>query len=350
MEQIAVVGCGGMIGEVICKNLCKDYIVKGGQRHEPKNLFKLNNFKWCYLDVYDADNLTSFCDDCAVVINCAGPEFMMKDRVAQAAMKAGVIYVDVSNAVLLNPKAVAAKGVNYIGAGFNPGISGLLLKRVVHQLVDTTKKVSCYIGGSERYTKTSLSDILMSAYSTIGKSDCYWREKKIVTDKINMMKKEFVSGIDAPVYKKLYMSREIQEILEHCNVDELHWYNIASNDSMIRLAMQLHQLQQELPLEEALKQLEQPREEELEEEWIALVIDALGMKDGKSVRCILNLQMESSYEMTGTVAAEVARKVIHTTKPNGVYWAHEVLPLDFINRYIFSKEQDFYSEKIIELP
>ncbi|MGP3780706.1 hypothetical protein ACTWKC_07685 [Bacillus sp. 4A_MP3] len=71
MEQIAVVGCGGMIGEVICKNLCKDFIVKGGQRREPKALMNLNNFNYQFLDVSDWENLIAFCTDCTVVINCA---------------------------------------------------------------------------------------------------------------------------------------------------------------------------------------------------------------------------------------------------------------------------------------
>lgn len=56
MNQIAVVGCGGMIGEVVCRNLCKDFSVKGGQRREPTELLKLNNFMWCYLDIFDSNS------------------------------------------------------------------------------------------------------------------------------------------------------------------------------------------------------------------------------------------------------------------------------------------------------
>lgn len=352
MEQIAVVGCGGMIGEVICKNLCKDYIVKGGQRHEPTKLMKINNFKWCYLDIFDTDNLNSFCADCTIVINCAGPEFMIKSQVAKAAIKAGAIYIDVSNAILIDQedsRELIENGVCYVGAGFYPGISGLLLKRVTDELLDQTDCVNCYVGGAERYTKTSLSDILMSAYSSIGKTDCYWKENGIVEDKINMLKKEFVSGIDAPVYKKLFISREILDILKLRKIEELHWYNIASNDFMLRLAVQFYQLQQEVSLEDALKQLQLHLGEQSKDEWIALVINALGMKNGKNVRCQLNLQVESSYEMTGTVAAQVARNVIYTKRSNGIYWANEVLPLDFVNHYNFSNDYDFYDEKIKEL-
>lgn len=352
MEQIAVVGCGGMIGEVICKNLCKDYIVKGGQRHEPGNLSELDHFKWSFLDIYDSDSLNSFCTDCKVVINCAGPEFMIRDRVAQAAMKAGAIYVDVSNAAILDQEQVpvlAANGVNVVGAGFYPGISGLLLKRVIHHLLDITDHVNCYVGGSERFTTTSLADILTSGYSSIGMTDCYWLNDHIVADRGNMLKKEFVSGIDAPVYKKPYLSKEIQELLKQSNVEELHWYNIASSDAMFHLAVKFYQIQQEFSTKEALKQLDPYLKEQSDEEWAALVIDATGIKDGKNVRCLLNLQMEKSYIMTGTIAAEAARQVVRTTKPNGIYWAHEVLPIDFMNHFVFSNDQDFYEEKIREL-
>lgn len=352
MEQIAVVGCGGMIGEVICKNLCKDFLVKGGQRREPTELLKLNNFKWCFLDLFDTANLNTFCVGCTVVINCAGPEYIIKDKVAQAAMRAGAIYVDVSNAVLMNQEQeakLAANGVHYVGAGFYPGVTGLLLRRVLNQLLDETDHVNCYVGGSERYTKTSITDILMSAYSTSGKIDSYWKEKSIKTEKINMMKKEFVPAIDAPVYKKPYLSREILDILELGSAQELHWYNIAPNDFIFRLAVQFYQMQLEFPIEEALNRLEPHLESQPKDEWVALVIDASGVKNGKNVKYNLNIQMETSFELTGTVAAEVARQAISCARTNGIYWAHEVLPLDFMNKYIFSKEQDSYEEKVFEI-
>lgn len=351
MEQIAVVGCGGMIGEVICKNLCKDFMVKGGQRREPTAMLKLDNFKWCFLDIFDATNLNDFCVDCALVINCAGPEFVIKDRVAQAAMRAGAIYVDVSNAILLNKEQeteLAANGVHYVGAGFYPGVTGLLLRRVLYQLLDETEHVNCYVGGSERYTKTSLSDILMSAYSTIGKTDSYWKEKSINTEKINIMKKEFVTGIEAPVYKKPYLGREILDVLKHSLVQELHWYNIAPNDFMFQLAVQFYQMQLELSIEEALNQLESHLESQPKDEWVAFVIDAIGVKNAKNVKYNLNLQMKTSFELTGSVAAKVARLAISSTRKNGIYWAHEVLPLNFMNEYVFTKEQGSYVEKVYE--
>lgn len=352
MEQIAVVGCGGMIGEVICKNLCKDFIVKGGQRHEPTALLNLNNFKWNFLDLFNSDNLNAFCVGCAIVINCAGPEFVIKDRVAQAAMKAGAKYIDVSNALLLNQEqkaGLSANGVNYIGAGFCPGITGLLLRRVLNHLLDETKHVNCYIGGAEHYTKTSISDILMSGYSVIGKTDSYWKDKSVKIENINMMKKEFVPEVDVPVYKKPYLSQEIIDILEASSVQELHWYNIASNDHIFRLAMQFYQMQLESSIEEAMKKIDIYLEEQPKDEWVALVIDASGVKNGKDVKYKLNLQMETSSELTATVAAEVVRQAISSNRPNGIYWAYEVLPIDFMNQYIFSNKYDFYEEKYIEI-
>lgn len=352
MEQIAVVGCGGMIGEVICKNLCKDFIVKGGQRREPTALLNLNNFNYHFLDIFDWENLIAFCADCTVVINCAGPEFVIKDRVAQAAMKVGAKYVDASNALLLSQEQeleLKANGVNYIGAGFCPGITGLLLKRVINHLLDETKHVNCYIGGAEHYTKTSISDILMSGHSVIGKTDSYWSDHRVKTENINMMQKEFVPEVDVPVYKKPYLSQEIIDILEVSSVQELHWYNIAANDYIFRLAMQFYQMQLESSVEEAMKKLDISLEEQPKEEWIALVIDATGVKNGKNVRCRLNLQMETSSELTGTVAAEIARQAVSSNRPNGTYWAYEVLPIDFMNQYVFSNKHDFYEEKYIEI-
>jgi hypothetical protein len=53
--------------------------------------------------------------------------------------------------------------------------------------------------------------------------------------------------------------------------------------------------------------------------------------------------------LTGTVAAEIARQAISSNRPNGIYWAYEVLPIDFVNQYTFSNQYDFYEEKYIEI-
>ena len=68
-----------------------------------------------------------------------------------------------------------------------------------------------------------------------------------------MMQKEFVPEVDVPVYKKPYLSQEIIDILEVSSVQELHWYNIAANDYIFRLAMQFYQMQLESSVEEAMK-------------------------------------------------------------------------------------------------
>lgn len=351
MNQIAVVGCGGMIGEVVCRNLCKDFSVKGGQRRKPTELLKLNNFKWCYLDIFDSNSLYEFCKDCTIIINCAGPETVIKDAVAKEAMLVGAKYIDVSSAMLLNQKEIdnlATNGENYVGAGFYPGITGLLLRRVFN-LLDKTNNVNCYVGGSESYTKTSISDILTSAYGAIGETDSYWKDKDIKSEKINIMKKEFVPEIDDPVYKRPYLSREILDILKRNPIQELHWYNIAPNDLIFRLAVQFNQIRLESSVEEAIEQLGSSLDYTLEDEWIALVIVALGVKNGKSVKNILTLRMKTSFELTGNVAAEVARLTYANTRPKGIYWAHEVLPLDFMEKYIFSKDTDYYEEKVIDV-
>lgn len=48
------------------------------------------------VDVCDSQSLDDFCARCAVVVNAAGPVCELRDRVAQAALRAGTHYVDVA--------------------------------------------------------------------------------------------------------------------------------------------------------------------------------------------------------------------------------------------------------------
>lgn len=64
------------------------------------------------------------------------------------------------------------------------------------------------------------------------------------------------------------------------------------------------------------------------------MIDASGVKNGNDIKYALNLQMQTSLEITGMVAAEIARQAISSNRPNGIYWSHELLPIDFMKRSI----------------
>jgi saccharopine dehydrogenase (NAD+, L-lysine forming) len=85
------------------------------------------------LDVTDARSLEEFCSRCSVVVNCAGPVMLLRDRVAQAALHARCHYLDlagmglVKEAMLVHGREIADMGLSFIvSAGWMPGLTDLL--------------------------------------------------------------------------------------------------------------------------------------------------------------------------------------------------------------------------------
>lgn len=61
MKKIGVIGCGGMIGPIICNYLLhEDVEIIGGQRSKPDFSKYPENFKWKHLDINNDDELLDF--------------------------------------------------------------------------------------------------------------------------------------------------------------------------------------------------------------------------------------------------------------------------------------------------
>ena len=168
MKKIGVIGCGGMIGPIICNYLLhEDVEIIGGQRSKPDFSKYPENFKWKRLDINNDDELLDFCSECDVVLNCAGPAYILFEKVALASARAGAVYVDVTDALMFNDEIisrVSGKGKFYIAAGYYPGITGVMLKKVIKQF-DKINSLIGYSGGSEVYSVLSCLDIIMSGSS-----------------------------------------------------------------------------------------------------------------------------------------------------------------------------------------
>ena len=78
MKKIGVIGCGGMIGPIICNYLLhEDVEIIGGQRSKPDFSKYPENFKWKHLDINNDDELLDFCSECDGVLICAGSAYIL---------------------------------------------------------------------------------------------------------------------------------------------------------------------------------------------------------------------------------------------------------------------------------
>lgn len=165
MGKVVVLGGAGGVGRVAVSalNLMPDvdHVVvadlnehdsravvaeEGGEKLEPVGV-----------DVADGDALVARLGDAQVVLNCVGPFYRFGPLVLEAALRAGVGYVDIcddldaTRALLGMDEAARAAGVTaLIGMGNSPGLANIFVKLCAEELLDEVTSVDiCHIHGGE---------------------------------------------------------------------------------------------------------------------------------------------------------------------------------------------------------
>ena len=137
--RFGVVGGYGSTGRVVVAELLKsrdgEILVGGRDLDKGKALAAKfdGRITATQLDVCDEGSLDRFCEQCSIIVNCAGPVMELQDRLAQAAWRARCHYLDlaglsyVKDRMLSHQHAIADEGLSFvISAGWLPGLSEIL--------------------------------------------------------------------------------------------------------------------------------------------------------------------------------------------------------------------------------
>lgn len=118
------------------------------------------------LDVTDVSAVTAAVTRCDVVVNCAGPSNRLSPRIADAAIAAGVPYVDPGgDHALLDRLAAAGPGVPVVlQAGVQPGLSGLLLRVLARHQTGKIDGLTAWCGGLQHLTPASVLEYVASLH------------------------------------------------------------------------------------------------------------------------------------------------------------------------------------------
>lgn len=120
------------------------------------------------VDVTDPESLDALCGRCSLVINCAGPVMMLRDRVAQAALRQRCHYVDVAGLSLVREalqgreREITEAGLSYvISAGWLPGLTEVLplyAYAIAKSRFDCVGSVTLYVGDSGEWSENAIRD------------------------------------------------------------------------------------------------------------------------------------------------------------------------------------------------
>ncbi len=170
---IGIIGAYGVIGKVVAEGLIKSLdcnLIIGGR--DGQKLEKLCNqlgtkAKATPVDIDDRDSLIRFCRACKLVINCAGPSWIIKDRVIQVASECGCDYIDPGIWVDKDDTYTHVfqnKGLTgMLYAGWIPGISGLLPRHLFQKAMkrmDSIQSLTVYLGDRSVWSHNAMLDAL----------------------------------------------------------------------------------------------------------------------------------------------------------------------------------------------
>jgi hypothetical protein len=259
------------------------------------------------VDVDDPVALAAFCRGCSVVLNCAGPAFRIGGRVAGAAFDAGADYVDAAGDDDLAARlaGVAPERVAVISAGLMPGLTALLprLLATVNQV--SSRCLTGYVGGRDRFTWTAAEDYLRSGFGRagVGLAGGAVVDRAVRTDAELPFCAE--PGTAVP-----YLSTELRRVAGTLGVTDVEWYSLFTGPHL-RAALRR-------PLSAAALVRAADLDTFGHEPYQMIVVEF------DAARTVL-LRGRGASDLTGAFAALTATAVARGEVPAGVHHAGEVL-------------------------
>jgi hypothetical protein len=333
---VGVLGCNGVIGYEVCIHLSKECKIRGGQRRNPEKLKELENFEWMYLDLYDDKNLYEFCKECDVVVNCAGPAYKIKDRVAHMAAKVGAVYVDASDVIMIDENlknTLEPEGVYVVAAGYVPGISGVIPRMIAETEFECIDALYCFQGGRQKFSDVAFTDIILSSIKKSGYPNACYKNGKIETYIENIGEKIALPGLDEKVYVKAFLSKEMEKVAQDLKIGEMHWYNIAPDQKMMELIMDSFEIMMTVDYDAGVEKIREKCRETFqnfmldEGEWSVMIFEFFGEYQGKKKRKRVLFNLEKEEQVCGQMVVETVKAVLARKLPSGIYWSSEVVQL-----------------------
>ncbi|MFG6201139.1 saccharopine dehydrogenase NADP-binding domain-containing protein [Nonomuraea sp. JJY05] len=324
------------------------------------------------VDALDAAELARFCAGCQVVVNCAGPSYLLRDRVARAAFAAGADYVDAAGdvAAFARPTGASAGAGTGAGggmggrtavlsAGMLPGLTGLVPRHLAtlaqeapipntreaptpntreaptpntreaptpnvreaptpdpfprSQPDEPGLRLDVYTGGLDRLTPAAAGDFLLAGQEERGAALAAWRDGARVARALAPVHDVQLPYFPGPVTAYPYLSAEAERVAVELGLAQARWYNVITGDGVLAAASTAGQA------------ADLTRAAELELAGRTPYYVLLFQLSGPHGTRTLALRTHDSYALTAAVAAHAAMAVLRGDVAAGLHHADAVL-------------------------
>ncbi|MGV9380272.1 saccharopine dehydrogenase NADP-binding domain-containing protein [Nonomuraea sp. NPDC003707] len=268
------------------------------------------------VDALDAAELARFCAGCQVVVNCAGPSYLLRDRVARAAFAAGADYVDAAGdaAAFAQADAGAQGRTAVLSAGMLPGLTGLVPRHLAALASPNAGlRLDVYTGGLDRLTPAAAGDFLLAGQEERGAALAAWRDGARVSRALTPVHDVQLPYFPGPVTAYPYLSAEAERVAGELGLVEARWYNVITGDGVLAAASTAGQA------------ADLTRAAELELAGRTPYYVLLFQLSSPHGTRTLALRTHDSYALTAAVAAHAAMAVLRGEVAAGLHQADAVL-------------------------
>ncbi|MFE7659499.1 saccharopine dehydrogenase NADP-binding domain-containing protein [Streptomyces celluloflavus] len=288
------------------------------------------------VDCGDPAGLAAFCAGCRVVLNCAGPSYLLLDRVARAALTAGADYVDVAGDDPVHER-LATSGLMgtartaVLSAGILPGLSGLLPRWLARTAVTPPRRLSVWAGGLEPCGTTVATDLVLSLdrggsqgapYAAAGAS---WREGRPTAGGLRGARGVELPFFPGPVTIHPALSGEAVRLATGLGLSEVDWFSVFAGDHLYAALTRLRAHPPTTPARLAAAAAEVVRAADLDLVGRAPYYRMLLALDGVAASRTAVLAAVGSHRITGAMGALAVAAVLSGEVPTGLHYAADAL-------------------------
>ncbi|MHB8064828.1 MAG: NAD-dependent epimerase/dehydratase family protein [Ruminiclostridium sp.] len=324
MKRVGVLGGTGEIGKRIVNILKSEYslITSYYTRYQESE----ENCVFTKIDISDTEEIKHFCEQCDIVVNCAGASYLNGEKVARIATELHIPYIDPSGEAFLEKKISDIKDDNIfvLSSGYFPGMSGLLMCYICESF-DIAEKVFGLSISEETPSQSAIEDFILTNLSGFGVALSHYDNGEIKKDE-----SEIVEIIRNKGYRfQNYLTVETERIARKYSLQKANWYNSSFGDEIIR---KLQEAVIKLKLggdeyKETVKEVIEifRRNIKSNEQFTYIKIEGQGILDNKRICKRAEITSDCSSEISAIIAAHAVKAVLDSDLNHGIYYAMDII-------------------------
>jgi hypothetical protein len=278
--------------------------------------------QWTAADFNDTPALARFARGCDVLLNCAGPSWRVADRAAQAALKADAHYVDAAGDIHLDPALWRGRSA-VLGAGLQPGLTGLLPRWLAAQGFTRVQGLTSYFGLRDQFTAVAADDFLQGAVDGSSEPLAAWHNGRC-SRALRRRRGVLLPCFPGPVHVLPYLNEEGERLARDLHLETGQWFNVITDGHVLNALDQAHNL----PRAEAVQRLCTASQLDLSGQppFVTLMLQLDGLCDGQACTRSLVLSGAGNAALTGAMAAITVVSVLEGEIRPGCHHAAHALP------------------------